>query len=187
MRGAGGHATAQACNRSLQATWCPETLDSWHRRTIRLGSRALGNVVARASHRGQIQERTDVTGGRTGRKASRRRKAFGAPGIEPRWRQDSRDGVGTAHPGAAVLAADRWGPNRGQLFSDQPQLRDLEDVFRTARLSFQGGFSERRLSLSDIFSRTIETEFKKGLHRDLALAVLPECGRVRLNSTRHSW
>src|SRR5581483_8171356 len=57
------------------------------------------------------------------------RDAFGAPGIEPRWTQGSKDGVGTAYSSDSRVWFTLWNGVLTETFFptiDRPQLRDLQ-------------------------------------------------------------
>jgi glucoamylase len=57
------------------------------------------------------------------------RKAFGEPGIEPRWTQGSKDGIGTAYSVASSAWFTLWNGVLTEVYYptiDRPQLRDLQ-------------------------------------------------------------
>lgn len=60
---------------------------------------------------------------------SNRRSAFGWPGIEPRWTQGSKDGVGTAYAASSRIWFTIWNGVLTEAYYptvDRPQLRDLQ-------------------------------------------------------------
>ncbi len=67
------------------------------------------------------------------------REAFGSPGIEPRWTQANKDGVGTSPYPSSKIWFTLW---RGVLtevytpFIDQPQIRDLQFLISDGRSFF---------------------------------------------------
>ncbi len=55
--------------------------------------------------------------------------AFGAPGIEPRWTQSNKDGVGTAYSETSKLWFTLWNGSVTEVYYpmvDLPQIRDLQ-------------------------------------------------------------
>ena len=55
--------------------------------------------------------------------------AFGAPGIEPRWTQASKDGVGTAYSTSSLVWFTIWKGAMTEVYHptiDRPQIRDLQ-------------------------------------------------------------
>jgi glucoamylase len=70
----------------------------------------MGRVVRMAKLRGQ-------------------QNAFGGPGIEPRWTQGNKDGVGTAYSAASRVWFTLWNGVLTEVYyptADRPQLRDLQ-------------------------------------------------------------
>ncbi|MEG3437271.1 glycoside hydrolase family 15 protein [Pannus brasiliensis CCIBt3594] len=58
-----------------------------------------------------------------------RSAAFGAPGIEPRWTQASKDGIGTAYYSASRVWFTIWNGAITEVYYptvDRPQIRDLQ-------------------------------------------------------------
>ena len=57
------------------------------------------------------------------------REAFGKPGIEPRWTQGNKDGVGTAYSATSCVWFTLWNGVVTEAYYptiDQPQIRDLQ-------------------------------------------------------------
>src|SRR5687768_15660778 len=55
--------------------------------------------------------------------------AFGRPGMEPRWTQGNKDGVGTAYSTSSRVWFTIWNGTLTEVFYptiDRPQLRDLQ-------------------------------------------------------------
>ncbi|HEV2519152.1 MAG TPA: glycoside hydrolase family 15 protein [Thermoplasmata archaeon] len=78
------------------------------------------------------------------------RAAFGAPGIEPRWTQANKEGVGTSAYPSSKIWFTIW---RGVLtevytpFIDQPQIRDLQFLISDGRSYFH---EEKRHLVSNV-------------------------------------
>ena len=60
-----------------------------------------------------------------------KRAAFGKPGIEPKWTQGNKDGVGTAYSGSSRLWFTIFRGVVTEVFYptiDRPQLRDIQYI-----------------------------------------------------------
>src|ERR1700677_2916660 len=58
-------------------------------------------------------------------------KAFGAPGMEPRWTHGAKDGVGTAYGNSSKIWFTLFGGIATEVYFptvDRPQMRDLQYV-----------------------------------------------------------
>jgi glucoamylase len=72
-------------------------------------------------------------------KISGRQPAFGAPGIEPRWTQASKDGVGTAYSTSSLVWFTIWKGAITEVYHptiDRPQIRDLQYLISDGKTFF---------------------------------------------------
>ena len=73
-------------------------------------------------------------------KISDRKQAFGAPGIDPRWTQASKDGVGTAYSTSSLVWFTIWKGAMTEVYHptiDRPQIRDLQYLISDGKTFFQ--------------------------------------------------
>ena len=65
--------------------------------------------------------------------------AFGAPGIDPRWTQANKDGIGTAYSTASLVWFSIWNGVITEVYHptiDRPQLRDLQYLISDGKTFF---------------------------------------------------
>ena len=90
------------------------------------------------------------------------REAFGKPGIEPRWTQGSKDGVGTAYSATSRVWFTLWNGAVTEVYYptiDRPQIRDLQYLVSDGE-SF---FHEEK--------RHLRTETRRTSHHALAYEI----------------
>jgi len=66
-------------------------------------------------------------------------KAFGWPGIEPRWTHGGKDGVGTAYAASSRIWFTFWNGIVTEVYYptvDRPQLRDLQYLITDGKSFF---------------------------------------------------
>ncbi|MHC5833585.1 MAG: glycoside hydrolase family 15 protein, partial [Nostoc sp.] len=65
--------------------------------------------------------------------------AFGSPGIEPRWTQANKDGVGTAYSTSSNIWFTIWNGVVTEVYHptvDRPQIRDLQYLISDGKSFF---------------------------------------------------
>lgn len=88
-------------------------------------------------------------------KISDRNPAFGAPGIDPRWTQANKDGIGTAYSTASLVWFSIWNGVITEVYYptiDRPQIRDLQYLISDGKTFFHEEKSHLRSKVEPMWT-----------------------------------